>query len=189
MKQLLFIILTIIFLKINIFGQEIEIEEKIYWRKMYEFSQMPEEILNSLDKSGIDSSEILNIYESKYLNYIFDISVKDFDFFEKKIVFVYKCGYKENKKFYFDVERKRRDDNISGRRDDNVSGRGLYCDLFIFNEKEKEDSGNYDAAISFVCKMPVKNGAVDIIKWFKIEEAKKQKRLQKQQKKCKKTNN
>ena len=61
---------------ISVFGQ------------VYSFKNIPTEILDNLDKMGVDKSTLLNSYESAYFNVIFKDSKKDFDFTGKKVGFI-----------------------------------------------------------------------------------------------------
>ena len=42
--------------------------------QVHEFSVIPIDLLDNLNKMGIENSSILNDYEGKYLNYIFNIN-------------------------------------------------------------------------------------------------------------------
>lgn len=58
MKKYLAITIMLVF-SISVFGQ------------VYSFKNIPTEILDNLDKMGVDKSTLLNSYESEYFNVIF----------------------------------------------------------------------------------------------------------------------
>jgi hypothetical protein len=97
---------------------------------------------------------LLNETESAYLNKIFEVDRKDFDFVNKNIGFF--IGSSEtktsSKKHYFDMHEKHStNDNYP-------------CDngaLYIFNAEQKAESGGYDAAIVYWSKflLPVEQVA------------------------------
>ncbi|GHV72557.1 hypothetical protein FACS1894201_02460 [Bacteroidia bacterium] len=128
-----YLIINIVLLhSINLFGQ------------MQKFDSIPKEILNQLDKMGIDNSPLLNYCESAYFNVVFGKSRKVFDFTEKKIGFLTGSSgkTKDSKKGYFNGEKER-----------------FYCNstptngtLYIFNAAQKEESGGYDAVIVYWSK-------------------------------------
>lgn len=64
----------------NNFGQ-------IYQQQVGEFPVIPTNILENLDKMGIDNSSILNDCEIEYLRFIFKIDAGDFNLVGKKSVF------------------------------------------------------------------------------------------------------
>jgi len=122
-------IIMILFSSINLFGQ------------VRNFNDIPKDILNQLDKMGVDGSTSLNSYESAYFNVVFKENSKGFDFTEKKVGFIY-SGARSNKKEYFDLEKDRFN------RSNTPNGGTLY----IFNDSQKEQSGGYDAAIVYWSK-------------------------------------
>jgi hypothetical protein len=106
------------------------------------FSDIPKDILEQLDKMGVDNSPLLNSYESAYLNVIFKDSLKGFDFTGKKIGFI-KCLGEKGKFHYFDMHRKY------------IIDRNSPCDegsLYIFSATQKTASGGYDGAIVYWMK-------------------------------------
>jgi len=105
------------------------------------FNDIPKDILEQLDKMGVDGSSLLNSYESAYFNVVFKESINGFDFTGKKVGFIYN-GARSNKKEYFDLEKDRFNRN-------NTPNRGT---LYIFNETQKKESGGYDAAIVYWSK-------------------------------------
>lgn len=130
------LIITIMLLSnISLFGQ------------VRNFNDIPKEILEQLDKMGIDNSPLLNCCESAYFNVIFESSRQDFDFTNKKIGFITGSngGTISNKASYFSLERDRFNRN-------NTTNGGT---LYIFNAEQKEQSGGYDAAIMYWSKVLV----------------------------------
>ena len=118
--------------------------------QVYEFSVIPIDLLDNLNKMGIDNSSILNDYEGKYLNYIFNIDPQDFNLVGKKV------GFLGSKKDYFKQTQERFSRNST-----TVGGSGLY----IFNAEQKAESGGYDAAIIYWSKfsLPIE----DVVKRLK----------------------
>jgi hypothetical protein len=97
---------------------------------------IPQDVLDCLVEMGKDTIPILNICESKYLNFCFQKEKDTFDFYGKKMAF-FKGNIgtiKSTKKEYFDVEKQL---IYSGRF---PSPRGQ---LIIFNEDEAKKVG-YD---------------------------------------------
>lgn len=135
-------IIVMLFSGMNLFGQ------------VRNFNDIPKDILNQLDKMGVDGSSLLNSYESAYFNVVFKDSLKGFDFTGKKVGFIY-SGARSNKKEYFDLEKDRFNRN-------NTPNRGT---LYIFDETQKKESGGYDAAIVYWSKrlIPIQ----DVVKRLK----------------------
>ena len=106
---------------------------------MRNFSEIPNDILDNLDKMGIDTSSILNEYEGKYFNFIFKIDPQEFNLVGKKV------GFLGSKIDYFNSTRS------PDRNSTTVGGSSLY----IFNATQKEESGGYDAAIVYWSKVLV----------------------------------
>lgn len=50
---------------------------QIHELQVHDFSEIPKDLLENLDKMGIDSSLILNEYEGRYFNFIFKIDPQD----------------------------------------------------------------------------------------------------------------
>ncbi len=117
----------------SVFGQ-------IYECQVRNFSEIPKDLLDNLDKTGIDSSSILNEYEGRFLNLIFNIDPQDFNFIGKKV------GFTESKIDYFKDTYERFYRNSTP-----VGGSGLY----IFNATQKEESGGYDAFITMWRKLEI----------------------------------
>ena len=128
------VVTAILLISMNSIGQ-------VTHYRVREFNDIPKEILNNLDKMGVDSSALLNKYESAFLNVIFKDKSDGFDFTNKKIGFLF-VGSKRNKKEYFEEMRERYSNNNSI----------IISTLYIFNSKQKLESGGYDAAIVYWSK-------------------------------------
>ena len=105
--------------------------------QVHEFSVIPIDLLDNLNKMGIDNSSILNDYEIEYLRFIFKIDAGDFNLVGKKV------GFLRSKKDYFEQTRERfyRNSTLVG------------CSiLYIFDAIQKEASGGYDAVIVYWSK-------------------------------------
>lgn len=135
-------ILMMLFFSINLFGQ------------VRIFDDIPKDILNQLDKMGVDELSLLNSDESAYFNVVFKENLMGFDFTGKKVGFIY-SGARSNKKEYFDLEKSRFKLNLT-------PNRGT---LYIFDTTQKEESGGYDAAIVYWSKILV--SAKDVVKRLK----------------------
>lgn len=61
--------------------------EQIYELKVRQFSELPKDLLDSIGNMGIDNSLILNEYEGRFLNYIFDIDTLSINLTGKKVGF------------------------------------------------------------------------------------------------------
>ena len=120
-----------LFFSISIFGQS--------------FKDIPTEVLDQLDKMGVDKSTLLNSYESEYFNVVFKDEKKDFDFTGKKVGFVATTGKIKNKANYF----KKQKSQYKKYKRTNLNYTPLVNTLYIFNEKQKEESGGYDAVILY----------------------------------------
>ena len=133
MKKYLAITIMLVF-SISVFGQ------------VYSFKNIPTEILDNLDKMGVDKSTLLNSYESEYFNVIFKDSKKDFDFTGKKLGFIASAyGKSKNKKNYFKKEKSQ----YKKYKRTNLNYTPIVTTLYIFDETQKEESGGYDAAILY----------------------------------------
>jgi hypothetical protein len=104
-----------------------------YELQVHNFSEIPKDLLENLDKMGIDSSSILNEYEGRYFNFIFNIDPQDFNLIGKKV------GFLGSKIDYFNSTRS------LDRNSTTVGGSSLY----ILDTTQKEESGDYDAAITY----------------------------------------
>ncbi|MCZ2339675.1 MAG: hypothetical protein LC127_16115 [Chitinophagales bacterium] len=124
------VIIMMLFSCINLFGQD------------RNFNDIPKDILEQLDKMGVDSLPLLNSHESAFLNVIFKDNLKGFDFTNKKVGFI-KISGEKGKVHYFDMQKKHFVDEKHP------------CDngtLYIFDATQKKESGGYDAAIVYWSK-------------------------------------
>jgi hypothetical protein len=113
--------------------------EQRYELQVHNFSEIPNDLLDNLDKMGIDTSSILNEYEGKYFNFIFKIDPQDFNLVGKKV------GFLGSKIDYFNSTRS------PDRNSTAVGGSSLY----IFNATQKAESGGYDGAIVYWSKFVI----------------------------------
>ena len=129
----------------NQYDSSSSMKQRIKERQVLHFDEIPIELLNNLNKMGVNDSSLLNYYESAYFNLIFEKSRKDFDFTDKKIGFITGSSgkTKSSKASYFKLEKDRFNSNYS------PNGGTLY----IFDEAQKEESGGYDAAITYWSKI------------------------------------
>ncbi|WP_368123114.1 hypothetical protein [Bacteroides thetaiotaomicron] len=131
-KYIIFCLLSII--SFNMLAQVYHMRNK--------YENIPQDILSNIDKMGMDDSSFLTELEGKYLNTVAGISEKDFNFSKSKVAFFRGNigSIRSSKKEYFRVEReclKVCTDSIL-----------LYFGtLYIFDAKQKVESGGYDAAI------------------------------------------
>jgi len=130
MKHL--IIAIMLLTSVNLFGQ------------VRDFNDIPKDILEQLNRMGVDNTPLLNCYESAYLNVIFKDSLNEFDFTGKKVGFIRNGG--KGKINYFDMHKK------------HIIDKNSPCDngsLYIFNAAQKEESGGYDAVIVYWSKFVI----------------------------------
>ncbi len=106
---------------------------QIHELQVRNFSEIPKDLLENMDKMGVDNSSILNEYEGRYFNFIFNIDSQDFNLIGKKV------GFWGSKIDYFN------DTCSTVRNFTTVGGSSLY----IFDATQKEESGGYDAAITY----------------------------------------
>jgi hypothetical protein len=108
------------------------------------FENIPEDILNNIDKMGMDECVFLTDLEGKYFNALYQIEEEKYSLFGKQVCFLTgNIGRnKTSKKEYFISERNRLISNRSP----------LFGWLYIFSDIQKEESGGYDAAIVFYTK-------------------------------------
>ena len=120
------IIIAISLIEIDTFAQQIR-----------NFNDIPQDILVNLDKMGRNTEIALNNYEAEFLNKIFENSRENFDFTNKKVVFIYAHIGVKSKKHFFSEQRKRflMKSTISS------------CSLFILDKKQSE-TNKYDAIIT-----------------------------------------
>ena len=108
-----------------------------------DFNDIPEDILERLERMGVDGSPLLNRDEGTYLNEIFKDTLNGFDFTGKKVAFIY-SGAKSDKHEYFNQVKDRH-------RTGKTTVGGTY--LYIFDVSQKAESGGYDAAIVYWSKL------------------------------------
>lgn len=102
---------------------------------------------NNMEQTNITNDYLLlNEIEGAYLNRIFETTQKGFDFMNKKVGFLTGSSgtKKSSKEHYFEMQEKHSNNKKSP------------CDngtLYIFNATQKEESGGYDAAILYWCKL------------------------------------
>lgn len=60
---------------------------QIHELQVRNLSEIPKDLLENMDKMGVDNSSILNEYEGRYLNFIFNIDPQDFNLVGKKVGF------------------------------------------------------------------------------------------------------
>jgi hypothetical protein len=111
------------------------------------YENIPQNILNDIDKMGIDESWLLTELEGKYFNALSKTDEIKFNMSGKKIAFFTGNvgSIKSNKKKYFIEERaglKVADHSISH----------YFGTLYIFNVTQKVESGGYDAVIVYGSK-------------------------------------
>jgi hypothetical protein len=127
MKILIFSIL--LFININLYSQS----------KITKFEDFPKEILEQIDKMGIDDNPILTKIEADYFNVLLKNIKNNFNFEKKKIAF-FSGGLGKviiNKKIYFENEQ------INLQRNNQPT----FVFLYIFNESQKKITKGYDAVI------------------------------------------
>lgn len=112
------------------------------WNRLLEFNVFDPEIV----MEEMTYYLILNEYEGRYLNFIFEIDNQDFTLVDKKV------GFNRSKMDFFKDERERFYSDFSA---GGVGGTVLY----IFDSTQKAESGGYDAAIIYWSKfvMPIEN--------------------------------
>ncbi|MBR4839127.1 MAG: hypothetical protein IK005_01475 [Paludibacteraceae bacterium] len=118
-------------------------EEGAYLNKVL-FKDIPQDLLENLLRMDFRDSALVTLDEGRYLNVIFENSRKEFDFIGKKVGFFTGSSGKmqSSKADYFELEKDRyvRGETPNGGK------------LYVFDEKQKEESGGYDAAIVYWSK-------------------------------------
>lgn len=140
MKSILLVIMLL--LNMNLFCQ------------INNYSDIPDDVLEHLDKMGVDGLPLLNCYESTYFNVIYKDSLNGFDLTNKRIGFLHILNWSSKEK-YFEETRERfhhKDIVINGK-------------LYIFDESQKIESGGYDGAIVYWSKRLIP--ADDVVKRLK----------------------
>lgn len=112
-----------------------------------QFNEIPSNLLNSFHKMGKEETSILNEYECKYFNVIFNKYKEEFNFCSKKIVFFRgnNATFFSNKYEIFKQEAERFDKSLNP----------VSCYLIIFNENERLKT-DYDAAIVYWSKFHIR---------------------------------
>ena len=124
MKQI--VIILMLFSCMSLFGQ------------VRYFKDIPAELLNQLDKMGVDDTSVIDSLEGAYLNVSYKDSLKGFDFIGKKVGFL-RGGLKSYKSEFFNSEKEQY----------RISSTASVSALYVFNEAQKQESGGYDAAIVY----------------------------------------
>lgn len=98
----------------------------------------------NLDECGIDSNPKLNLTESKFLNEYLSDRRNEFDFTNKKIIFVTgnSGNFIKDKSDYFKNVRERIGTNSR-----------IGSDIIVLTEDEKIKSGGYDAIVTYWIKV------------------------------------
>jgi hypothetical protein len=124
------------------------------------YENIPQCILNNIDKMGMDENCLLTELEGKYFNALSLIEETEFDMSGKKVAFFTGNigSIKSNKKKYFIEERERL-------KVVDYSTSHYFGTLYIFNATKEEESGGYDAAIVYGSKKL--NSIKDIVKRLK----------------------
>ncbi len=146
MKRIVFAIVSLIIVfTFNALGKSRAMYTRSYdlndylIRSVYKFSDIPQSILDNLDKMGDINTDKLNAYEVDYLNHIFNLNHVSFNLSDKRIAFI------GGKKSFFSQERERYYSGIES---------GVECTvLYIFNDSQKKEVGGYDAAVYPWCKV------------------------------------
>ncbi len=102
------------------------------------FKDIPAELLNQLDKMGVDDTSVIDSLEGAYFNESYKDSLKGFDFIGKKVGFL-TGGSKSYKSEFFNSEKEQY----------RISSTASVSVLYVFNEAQKQESGGYDAAIVY----------------------------------------
>lgn len=111
-----------------------------------------------LDMSKIDNNSTLNKYESDFLNHYLKDERKQFEFTDKRIIFVTGSTGNEirSKIDYFNEI-----DNWNKK-----YNRKIATSLYIFNDEENEESGGYDAILTYWVKtVPNKQKIIKKVKY------------------------
>lgn len=128
MKNIILMLISSFFFASILLGQEKSIEH------------MPKNIIPCLDKAGQDSSAVLNICESTYLNYFFEKQRGPFSFEDKTVLFLtgnYGAIKSTKNTFFSEIKQ--------GLNIGTMPSHAMR-QLLIFDESEWKNTG-YDAAI------------------------------------------
>ena len=114
---------------------------QVYHMQQRSFKNIPDCVLNNINKMGIDDNPLLTELEGEYFNALYQVPEKEFNLSGKKVAFFTgSLGKTEsNKVRYFIIERDRLKCNYSP----------SIGTLYIFNAQQKAESGGYDAAIVY----------------------------------------
>ena len=117
---------------------------QVYHMQQRSFKNIPDCVLNNINKMGIDDNPLLTELEGEYFNALYQVPDKEFNLSGKKVAFFTGSlgKTKSDKKMYFAGEK-------SNFRLNNSPNVGT---LYIFNAEQKEQSGGYDAAIIYWSK-------------------------------------
>ncbi|HUX53289.1 MAG TPA: hypothetical protein VMV56_02615 [Williamwhitmania sp.] len=121
----------------------------------------------NIDSCGINSNANLTLHESEYLNDYLKDSRETFDFSGKKIIFVtYPSGNRiGTKSEYFSEIRKWNLENKDVVAAEN--NKKIATTLIVLTEKEKIESGGYDAILTYWVKFLTDNRRKKIIQQIK----------------------
>lgn len=128
-------------------------------QQQHDFSEVPHYLLDKINLMGIDSCRSLNEYEGEFLNYIYNVDPKESSLVGKKLCFINGRSI-TSKNNYFEETKRRYNSNYTI-----IGGSTLY----LFDAKQKKDSGGYDAAIIYWSKfflLPTED-VINIIKRHK----------------------
>jgi hypothetical protein len=122
----------------------------------------------NIDSCGIDNNSKLTSFESDFLNNYLKESRDTFNFKEKKIIFVtYPSGNKIGTKVEYFTEIKNWDLKYKDNEGITESNKKIATTLITLTEKEKNDSGGYDAILTYWVKFLTNNQKKKVIKQIK----------------------
>ena len=103
------------------------------------YSDIPQAVLNNIDKIGIDESPLLSPQEAECIRSLLS---EEIDMSGKKLAFLTgnTGSIRGNKKDFFDIIRK----NLKG---GDCSRLRYFGTLYVFTLSQKKESGGYDAAV------------------------------------------
>lgn len=111
--------------------------DKEYERVVFQFSEIPKELLEELSTYNVNNSEELTAFEIRYLSFIFGLNSGEYDLYSKKICFI------KGKDTFFKDEQNRYCMGLES---------GVGCmSLHIFSPDQKDECYGYDAVITFWC--------------------------------------
>lgn len=108
------------------------------------YSDIPQAVLNNIDKIGIDESPLLSPQEAECIRSLLS---EEIDMSGKKLAFLTgnTGSIRGNKKDFFDIIRK----NLKG---GDCSRLRYFGTLYVFTLSQKKESGGYDAAVVYGSK-------------------------------------